>query len=56
MKIGLIYSRVRFEEKQIIAALERRGVAHDLIDDREIVFNLTPQYGGHPEKQHGRTV
>ncbi|MDL1896453.1 lysine biosynthesis protein LysX [Anaerolineae bacterium CFX7] len=53
MKIGLIYSRVRFEEKQIIAALERRGVAHDLIDDREIVFNLTPQYGGHPEKQHG---
>jgi [lysine-biosynthesis-protein LysW]--L-2-aminoadipate ligase len=53
MKIGLIYSRVRFEEKQIIAALDHRGIAHDLIDDREIVFNLTPQYDGHPEKHHG---
>lgn len=53
MKIGLIYSRVRFEEKQIIEALNQRGIAHDLIDDREIVFNLTPQYDGHPEKHHG---
>lgn len=53
MKIGLIYSRVRFEEKQIIEALQRRDLAHDLIDDREIVFNLTPQYDGAPEKYHG---
>jgi glutathione synthase/RimK-type ligase-like ATP-grasp enzyme len=53
MKIGLIYSRVRFEEKQIIEALNKRGIAHDLIDDREIVFNLTPQFDGHPEKHHG---
>lgn len=42
MKIGLIYSRVRFEEKLLIEALNKRGVEHDLIDDREIVFNLTP--------------
>jgi len=53
MKIGLLYSRVRFEEKQIIEALNKRGVAHDLIDDREIVFNLTPQFGAPPEKHHG---
>lgn len=46
MKIGLIYSRVRFEEKLLIEALQKRGVAHELIDDREIVFNLTPN--GHP--------
>lgn len=43
MKIGLIYSRVRFEEKLLIEALNKRGVAHELIDDREIIFNLTPQ-------------
>ncbi len=42
MKIGLIYSRVRFEEKLLIEALQKRGIAHELIDDREIVFNLTP--------------
>ncbi len=53
MKIGLIYSRVRFEEKQIIEALNKRGIAHDLIDDREVVFNLTPQFGSAPEKHHG---
>jgi [lysine-biosynthesis-protein LysW]--L-2-aminoadipate ligase len=53
MKIGLLYSRVRFEEKQIIEALNQRGIAHDLIDDREIVFPLTPPNGHAPEKQHG---
>lgn len=42
MKIGLIYSRVRFEEKLLIEALHKRGLDHELIDDREIVFNLTP--------------
>ncbi|HZQ05812.1 MAG TPA: lysine biosynthesis protein LysX [Anaerolineae bacterium] len=42
MKIGLVYSRVRFEEKLIIEALTKRGIDHELIDDREIVFNLTP--------------
>lgn len=46
MKIGLIYSRVRFEEKLLIEALNKRGVAHELIDDREIIFNLTPPLGG----------
>lgn len=45
MKIGLIYSRVRFEEKLLIEALNKRGVAHELIDDREIIFNLTPRLG-----------
>ncbi len=48
MKIGLIYSRVRFEEKLLIEALNKRGVEHELIDDREIVFNLTPN--GHAQQ------
>jgi [lysine-biosynthesis-protein LysW]---L-2-aminoadipate ligase len=42
MKIGVLYSRVRYEEKLIIEALRRRALEHELIDDREIVFNLTP--------------
>lgn len=36
MKIGLLYSRVRFEEKLIIEALQSRGLNHDLVDDRDI--------------------
>src|SRR5512142_2164199 len=40
MKVGVLYSRVRFEEKLIIQALRQRGVEHELIDDREIVFSL----------------
>jgi [lysine-biosynthesis-protein LysW]---L-2-aminoadipate ligase len=42
MRIGVLYSRVRYEEKLIIEALRQRGLEHELIDDREIVFNLTP--------------
>jgi [lysine-biosynthesis-protein LysW]---L-2-aminoadipate ligase len=48
MKLGILHSRVRFEEKLLVEALRRRGVEHELIDDREIVFNLTPAPGnGH---------
>lgn len=46
MKIGILYSRVRFEEKLIVEALTKRGVDHELIDDREIVFKLTPSANG----------
>ena len=45
MKIGLLYSRVRVEEKLLFAALDRRGVAYDRIDDREVEFDL--QNPGH---------
>ncbi len=48
MKLGILHSRVRFEEKLIVETLRRRGIEHELIDDREIVFNLTPANGnGH---------
>jgi len=36
----MILSRVRAEEKLLFGELERRGVAFDRIDDREIVFDL----------------
>ncbi|MBI3761985.1 MAG: lysine biosynthesis protein LysX [Chloroflexi bacterium] len=40
MKIGIILSRVRIEEKWLFEALDKRGVAYDKIDDREIAFDL----------------
>lgn len=36
----MILSRVRAEEKLLFAELERRGVAFDRLDDRELVFDL----------------
>lgn len=40
MKIGVLLSRVRVEEKWIFEALEKRGVEHDRIDDREVKFDV----------------
>ncbi len=40
MKLGVLYSRVRVEEKWIFEGLERRGIPYDKIDDRMIGFNL----------------
>ena len=41
MKVGILYSRVRAEEKLLFRALERRGVDFDLLDDRKVVFEIT---------------
>ncbi len=40
MKVGVLYSRVRVEEKMLFEELDRRGVDYDKIDDREAVFEL----------------
>ncbi len=40
MRVGLLLSRVRVEEKLIAAALEARGVEFAVLDDREIIFEL----------------
>jgi [lysine-biosynthesis-protein LysW]---L-2-aminoadipate ligase len=40
MRIGVLVSRVRAEEKLLFEEMERRGLDFDLIDDREIIFNL----------------
>lgn len=42
--IGVLYSRVRVEEKWIFAALERRGVDYERLDDRRVFYDLD-----HPE-------
>ncbi len=40
MKIGVLHTRVRVEEKWIFENLDRRGITYDRIDDRQIGFNL----------------
>ncbi len=40
MKVGILYSRIRVEEKLIIRALAERGVDYELIDARRAVFDL----------------
>ncbi len=40
MKVGVLLSRVRVEEKWLFEALDKRDVAYDRLDDREIRFDL----------------
>lgn len=40
VKIGVIYSRVRVEEKLLFAALQERGVDYDRIDAQTLAFEL----------------
>jgi [lysine-biosynthesis-protein LysW]--L-2-aminoadipate ligase len=40
LHIGVLYSRVRVEEKWIFAALEQRGVDYERLDVRRIFFDL----------------
>jgi [lysine-biosynthesis-protein LysW]--L-2-aminoadipate ligase len=42
MKIGILYSRVRVEEKLLFEAFEKRGVSMALLDDRDLVFEIAP--------------
>src|SRR3954469_332767 len=46
MRIGVLCSRIRVEEKLIFAELERRGLDYIRIDDNEVVFDL--HQGQHP--------
>jgi [lysine-biosynthesis-protein LysW]--L-2-aminoadipate ligase len=41
MKVGILLSRVRVEEKWLLEALEQRDVAYERIDDREAAFDLS---------------
>lgn len=40
MKVAVLYSRARVEEKILFETLEARGVDYDRIDDRDIEFDL----------------
>ena len=41
MKIGVIHSRVRAEEKLLFTALEQRGIPFELLDDQELIFDIS---------------
>jgi len=40
VRVGVLVSRIRVEEKLLLKELERRSVAFDLIDDRKLVLDL----------------
>ena len=40
MRIGVLLSRVRVEEKWLFEALEKRGLVYDRLDDREVKFDI----------------
>jgi len=40
LRIGVLHSRVRVEEKWIFAAMEQRGLDHERLDDRRVFFDL----------------
>ena len=47
MKVGVLCSRVRLEEKLIFRALQRRGVDFERIDVRRMIFDLGSDDLGH---------
>jgi [lysine-biosynthesis-protein LysW]--L-2-aminoadipate ligase len=46
MKVGVLYSRVRAEEKLLFEEFDRRGVDLELIDDNTLIFDITAQGDG----------
>ena len=43
MRLGMIYSRIRLDEKMLIEAAEKRGKKLDLLFDDELVFDIHQQ-------------
>lgn len=41
LRVGVLYSRVRVEEKLLFEAFERRGIELDLLDDQRLIFDIT---------------
>ncbi len=40
LHLGVLYSRVRVEEKWIFAAMEKRGIDYERLDDRSLFFDI----------------
>ncbi len=40
MRVGLLHSRIRVEEKLLVEELERRGIVHTLLDVRDLRFDI----------------
>ena len=50
-RIGVLYSRVRVEEKLLFEAFDRRRVQLDLIDDQKLIFDIT-DVENHPYRDY----
>ena len=46
MRLAILTSRIRVEEKLLIDALRQRAIAFDIIDDRELLLDLS-----HPDER-----
>lgn len=46
MKVGVLFTRMRTEEKLIVEALRRRGIQHDLISDEALALDLDRPWTG----------
>ena len=45
LRIGVLYSRVRAEEKLLFSALSDRGLSYELVDDRKLILDPTSEGG-----------
>ncbi len=54
MKVGILYSRVRAEEKLLFEEFDRRGVELELIDDNTLIFDITAS--AHTQRFNGFDV
>ena len=42
VRVGVLHSRIRTEEKLIVAALQRRGLPFEMVDDRGLILDMGP--------------
>ncbi len=49
MRVGILVSRIRAEEKLLMAAFEATKVEFDLIDDRKLRFQVAPDISSQPQ-------
>lgn len=54
MKVGILYSRVRTEEKLLFEEFDRRSVELELIDDNTLIFDITA--AAHTQRFNGFDV
>ena len=40
LRVGVLYSRVRIEEKWIFSVLEQRGIDYERLDTRQMILDL----------------
>ncbi len=44
LRMGMLFSRIRVEEKLLVEAAERRGIELQMVDSRDVVFDLDSRF------------